>query len=69
MSLGTPADLAELRSKLTQQNSTGVKDAKTMISYLKLRRDLGVHDAEGVCEYGTYVLAKAKRQLKTTECA
>jgi hypothetical protein len=69
MALATPADLADARSKLLAQSSSGQADVATMIDYLKLRRDLGVHEPEGVCEYGTYVLAKGSSRLKTNDCA
>lgn len=67
--MGTPADLAAARAKLIAQADQGILDAATRIQYLRLVRDLGVHDAEGVCEYGSYVLAKGARQLGSVECA
>jgi hypothetical protein len=69
MALGTPADLAAARAKLITDTGKGILDTATRIKYLRLVRDLGVHDAEGVCEYGSYVLAKGARQLGSVECA
>lgn len=69
MALGTPAELAASRAKLIAQGKAGVKDASEMIKYLRLVRELSVHDAEGVVEHGSYVLARAKGQLAADECA
>lgn len=65
----TADDLAASRRKLVSQAQAGVKDVGTMREYLRLVRDLRIEDAEGVCEYGTYVLAKGKGRLPSTECA
>ena len=69
MALGTPADLAAARKKLLGQAKSGTNDAGTMIQWLRLVRELQVQESEGVCEYGTYVLAKARGQLGAEECA
>ena len=69
MALGTPADLAAARTKLVANAATGRKDAATMISFLRLVRELGVQDPEAVCEHGSYVLAHCKGKLSVTECA
>lgn len=67
--VATPEDLAASRRKLVSQAQAGVRDVSAMREYLRLVRDLRVEDAEGVCEYGTYVLSKGKGRLPATECA
>jgi hypothetical protein len=69
MAIGTPADLAAARAKLVSNSSTGKPDETIMIEFLRLVRELGVSDPEGVCEYGSYVLAKCRGHLSAGECA
>ena len=63
----TCADLANARSKLHAMGPKGSSAFIEMNKYLRLVRELGVKDSEGVAEYGSYVLKSFRSKLQEDE--
>lgn len=69
MPFSTPTDFARAKTELKRLGPAAVKNCKSMMAYLRLLRELGVPDPEGVLEYGSAVLTKFPRQLSLDERA
>ena len=67
MPFSTPTDFANAKAELKRLGPSAVKHCKPMMTYLRLLRELGVPDPEGVLEYGSAVLTKFPRKLGLDE--
>lgn len=63
------ADLNAAREQLHALGAKGHKNLPCMVTYLRLVREVGVKEPEGVAEYGSAVLADFKSKLRQEERA
>lgn len=63
----TAAELRQAREHLHGLGAAGKRNFDAMIKYVRLVRELSVHDAEGIAEYGSVLLAKYKSKLSDDE--
>lgn len=67
MPFSTPTEFAKAKADLKKLGPSAVQNGHAMVTYLRLLRELGVTDTEGVLEYGSAVLTKFPGKLGMDE--
>jgi hypothetical protein len=68
MPFSTPKEFAKAKEEIKRLGPSVYQHCRPMLTYLRLLRELGVTDPEGVLDYGSAVLTKFPGKLGMDEC-